>query len=790
MLRPKARGVATLHIVTAILGLALLGYLVRRVGLEALMQSVSNLGWGLLLIIALGGLSHLVKTWAWRFTLMGSGSSVSFARLFQLRLASEAAGLAGALGQFFGEGLRISAISRDMPVDNCVVSVTFDRTLFMITGGMVSVAGIFAALFMKSMTPTLRFYAVLFALVLLILVCLPAIAVMSHWPVLSASARRLTGIPYLRTRLGQALPLISSVENKLFNFHRRAARSFWASLSLNLLCHALAVMEVYLILWLLGTRIGLQGSFVFEAVTKLVNAVGSLNPGNIGTYEGGNILIARMFSLPVFIGLSVAVARRLRAIFWAGAGILCLLLISRRNTTKRADDYRETVDNSESTGAATSDTCRSINAVIFAGRTKLSLLKIAEIPILLRNILSARRAGATRVIVCLDPDAAAEAQHQLMQVRSLSYVEWLDLPIGGRLRQLLQEFTAETENSLLLVDGNCIYHPAVFRQACKWGQDGALSLISAEESIGMHVLSASFAHEAADRWPQGISSLDELCSWIATTGSIQYETVAQNLWQRVASPEKCLAGERKLDHWLVKPTDGVFARMNRRVSVPISRRIIKLPVTPNVVTLFTLGVGFTAGMYFARGGYWNMLIGAILSVWASIFDGCDGEVARLKLMESDFGCWLETICDWLYYLFIFAGIAIGLSKAIEDATFIAWGSALLFGAAMTFLVTGLGRHRYASAHPEQYLKLWQASVERRRSNPILYIGRNTEFIVRRCFMPYALLAFAALNIMKVAFFLFVVGANLAWLIALYSYWSFAPTVRPELRNTAEFPGSG
>ena len=67
-------------------------------------------------------------------------------------------------------------------------------------------------------------------------------------------------------------------------------------------------------------------------------------------------------------------------------------------------------------------------------------------------------------------------------------------------------------------------------------------------------------------------------------------------------------------------------------------------------------------MYFALGGYWNTLFAAVLSVWASILDGCDGEVARLKLQASAFGCWLETICDYLYYLFIFAGMAIGLAR--------------------------------------------------------------------------------------------------------------------------------
>ena len=61
-----------------------------------------------------------------------------------------------------------------------------------------------------------------------------------------------------------------------------------------------------------------------------VDIAGSFNPGNLGTYEGGNILIARMFALPTSTGLAVAVARRARAIFWTAAGVICLILLSRQ----------------------------------------------------------------------------------------------------------------------------------------------------------------------------------------------------------------------------------------------------------------------------------------------------------------------------------------------------------------------------------------------------------------------------------------------------------------------------
>lgn len=105
--------------------------------------------------------------------------------------------------------------------------------------------------------------------------------------------------------------------------------------------------------------------------------------------------------------------------------------------------------------------------------------------------------------------------------------------------------------------------------------------------------------------------------------------------------------------------------------------------------------------------------------------------------------------------------------------YLVWGGLLLFGAITSFLAIGWERHRLAAGRPEQLLKIWQAHAEKRSSNPFLYFGRHMEFIVRRCFFPYALLFFALFNIMNVAFVLSAIGANLVWPIALYSVHAFA-----------------
>src|SRR5260370_141419 len=125
-----------------------------------------------------------------------------------------------------------------------------------------------------------------------------------------------------RACLGCGSALSHSVEETLLDFYHSTPKASWASLLLNLACHAAAILEVFLIVWLMGTKLTLFGALAIEALTKLVNIAGTFNPGNIGTYEGGNMLIAKMFGLTTAAGLALAFSRRLRALFLTGVGPL------------------------------------------------------------------------------------------------------------------------------------------------------------------------------------------------------------------------------------------------------------------------------------------------------------------------------------------------------------------------------------------------------------------------------------------------------------------------------------
>jgi len=748
----------------------LLTFLIRRAGPTKLLESIAALGWGLGLVIALGGVSHVLKTWAWRLTLLDEKHHVSFVKMLGLRLGSEAVGQFGALGQVFGETLRVSLLSSTLPLANGIASVTLDRAFFVLTAAMVSAAGLGAAVTLWPLPHHLAIYAWLFVSVLIGLVLLAALAVRKRWAVVSGTALTFGRIRYFSNWIERRRSLIHAVEHKLLNFYHHTPGAFWSSLLLNLACQSLAIGEVYLILWLMGAKVGFVVALAVEALTKLINLLGVFNPGNVGTYEGGNMLIAERLGLSGASGLTLGLARRVRAIFWAAVGGVCLCLLSKRRKE------RETQTKSESTAAN-----RSHVAVILANNLSDSrvlgpqLPRVGALPILLRAILGARKAGAARIAVVVRKEMRSSVVRDLQSTGRLpANIEWFEFASGElSFALLLEHIAGGTEQNLVLISGDRTYHPSLHQRAAEWEANGeSLVLKTGSQLVGIYVLSRAAALELASS-QTSIGSHEKLDAWLTSTHSVETEQVDEDKWLRVSAPQDRLAAERKLDSWLVKPTDGIFARLNRRISVPISRQLIKFPITPNMVTLFTLAVSFIGGLFYAFGGYRNMLLGAILSLFASILDGSDGEVARLKLQESDFGCWLETICDYLYYLFIFAGMTIGLVRSTGMRGYLYWGVLLLVGAVLSFFVTGLQRRRLTNGRPEQLLGIWQARAASRQSNPFLYIGRHTEFIIRRCFMPYALLFFALLNITQVAFILAAVGANIVWLIALYSHRAFA-----------------
>jgi CDP-L-myo-inositol myo-inositolphosphotransferase len=133
---------------------------------------------------------------------------------------------------------------------------------------------------------------------------------------------------------------------------------------------------------------------------------------------------------------------------------------------------------------------------------------------------------------------------------------------------------------------------------------------------------------------------------LAEQGKLVSLDVTGSFWIDVDDESALHKAKQSFLEQLFKPTDGPVSRnINRRLSTKLSAYLAQYDVSPNFITLASFTLAALSGIFFFFGEYQNILIGGVLAQLASVLDGCDGEIARLKFKSSDFGKWLDRVLD-------------------------------------------------------------------------------------------------------------------------------------------------
>ena len=134
---------------------------------------------------------------------------------------------------------------------------------------------------------------------------------------------------------------------------------------------------------------------------------------------------------------------------------------------------------------------------------------------------------------------------------------------------------------------------------------------------------------------------------LAEAGKVNAVDVTGEEWIDVDTPEAVGEARRRLLASLTKGSqDGYISlRLNRPLSTRLSARLSTTGITPNQITVISFLISLGGAGLLSVGMFATGVLGGLLVQAASVIDGCDGEIARLKHLSSPRGAWLDTILD-------------------------------------------------------------------------------------------------------------------------------------------------
>jgi Lysylphosphatidylglycerol synthase TM region len=315
------------RVVSSLAGIALFVYAVRVAGLATVVDGIRRTGSAFVWILLLSGFRFVVRCLAWRLC-VERPAELRMADALSAFITGDAIGNLTFFGPVASEGTKAMVVRRHLPMISALSSIALENIVYALSVAVMVILGalVFAVAFpMGVLTRFAVFSSAAAALALGILTLV----------LLYRSPKVLTGIAEwlvqrttrfgLRTRVDS----IRDLEDRIHRFAGGNPARVPEVLFYELLFHACGVAEIYLLLLVLvggAPRTLFLEAIVLETVNRLITIVFKFVPMRIGVDEAGSELVTQVLALTSGVGVTMAIVRKARTLFWAGVGVGLLAL--------------------------------------------------------------------------------------------------------------------------------------------------------------------------------------------------------------------------------------------------------------------------------------------------------------------------------------------------------------------------------------------------------------------------------------------------------------------------------
>ncbi|MDI9570008.1 MAG: lysylphosphatidylglycerol synthase domain-containing protein [Pseudomonadota bacterium] len=305
------------HLAALILGVALLVFLIWKIGPAAIWRDMHLLGWGLVPFVLLEGVAKVFHTIAWRRCLVPPHSSLPLSRLYNIDLAGGAINYFTPTATVGGEVVKGALLAAEHQGPGAATGIIINKLSYALSQFATALIGSLLVIWRISL-PTYA-YGPLLAGNLFLGAGLAGFLIVQRQGKLGAVLRWIATRLRLES-LKRAAAYITEIDQDLRRFYREDPRGLWASSGWHLAGFVVSMVKTWYFLYLFQSDSFFTAAAAWLLATWLDLLVFFI-PLEIGLQEGIRVVVFSVLGFTAALGLTYGIALRLEQIFWGAVGL-------------------------------------------------------------------------------------------------------------------------------------------------------------------------------------------------------------------------------------------------------------------------------------------------------------------------------------------------------------------------------------------------------------------------------------------------------------------------------------
>lgn len=325
-------------------GIALFSYFLYSVGVNELLDNIAKfgiVGFGVILSIHAGKI--VLRAFAWMLSVY-EPYRLRFRDAFIAVIIGESVSSIVPLGILASGTAKAIAVRKRIPLVVGLSSVATENLFYSVTTSLFLIFGAFAFLRVSELDENIALAIDVLIVLMMAAVGFLILMVIKQWHFASESCEWLYKRGFARRLLSRGRMQVRLFENLIYGYYRRYPKRFFPICMLESGFHVLGVIEVWFILSrVIDVVPSFVTAFMFESVSRLLTIVFKLVPFLVGIDEAGARFVTETVALGAAVGLTLAIIRKGRTLFWAAVGLL--IMIKRGLTLRDMHKVDETEEN-------------------------------------------------------------------------------------------------------------------------------------------------------------------------------------------------------------------------------------------------------------------------------------------------------------------------------------------------------------------------------------------------------------------------------------------------------------